>query len=432
VIDPETKTRMRDDWNQRAREDANYYVAFGRREQEDDEFFATAREVLAGIHWEMRRLDPAVWPRARRALEVGCGPGRLMKPLAADFGEIHGVDVSDEMIRLAREKLAGVAHAHAHSTDGADLRAFADSSFDLVYSYAVFQHIPSRDVVLNYFAEMDRVLKPGGIIRCQVNGLPQSVPHYDTWSGVRFTADDLREFTRAHKLQLLALEGINTQYMWTTWRKPPVNAGPALDTVAPPRLRRITNTHSSEPVAQTRGRYAAVTLWMEDLPTACDLNELAVTVGGQATIATYIGPRTVDGSQQLNILIPGGGITGLLPLEVLWRGAPLIPRPSVRVIPAGPLVPRVISVSDGINLLSGTRVVSGVMKAVIEDVPTPELFAATVDGAPVRELNRFCTDPRPPSYEFTFRLPEGIGRGAHTVQLAFGRRQLPPVAIEVA
>ena len=44
--------------------------------------------------------------RALRALEIGCGPGRLMKPLSRNFGEIHGVDVSDEMVRLAREREA--------------------------------------------------------------------------------------------------------------------------------------------------------------------------------------------------------------------------------------------------------------------------------------------------------------------------------------
>ena len=32
---------MRADWNERAGEDANYYVAFGRREQDDEEFFST-------------------------------------------------------------------------------------------------------------------------------------------------------------------------------------------------------------------------------------------------------------------------------------------------------------------------------------------------------------------------------------------------------
>ena len=37
--------QMRSDWNERAREDAYYYVAFGRRGQDDDEFFATAADV---------------------------------------------------------------------------------------------------------------------------------------------------------------------------------------------------------------------------------------------------------------------------------------------------------------------------------------------------------------------------------------------------
>ena len=38
--------RMRQDWNARAREDAGYFVAFGRRDSSDAEFFATATEVI--------------------------------------------------------------------------------------------------------------------------------------------------------------------------------------------------------------------------------------------------------------------------------------------------------------------------------------------------------------------------------------------------
>src|SRR5258708_6311323 len=82
-------------------------------------------------------------------------------------------------------------------------------------TYAVSQHIPSRDVVLEYMRETRRVLKPGGIFRGQFNGLPHSaIP--DTWSGVAFSADDIRTFTIEHGFQLLNLEGVDTQYMWTT------------------------------------------------------------------------------------------------------------------------------------------------------------------------------------------------------------------------
>src|SRR6185369_11961947 len=97
--------KMRSDWNHRASEDAYYYAAFGRRHQEDREFFQTATEVLVWLKDEMRRLEGA--PENWRALEIGCGPGRLMRPLAPHFAEIHGVDVSDRMIQLAERNLVG-------------------------------------------------------------------------------------------------------------------------------------------------------------------------------------------------------------------------------------------------------------------------------------------------------------------------------------
>src|SRR5579875_2814649 len=139
-VDPAVAERMRKDWNDRAREDAHYYVAFGRRDQDEDEILATAKEIVASVEWELRHMGPVRNPRALRALEIGCGPGRLMRPLSHTFGEIHGVDVSDEMVRLARERLRDVPHAHVHATDGSSLAQFADESFDMVYSYAVFQH----------------------------------------------------------------------------------------------------------------------------------------------------------------------------------------------------------------------------------------------------------------------------------------------------
>src|ERR1700730_1765183 len=164
----ETLERMREDWNRRAREDAHYYVAFGRHNQDDDEFLSTAYEIVYGLEFELKRMPAGANRRAWRALEIGCGPGRLLKPMSRNFGEIHGVDVSDEMLDLARAKLIGVRHAHVHRSRGADLGQFADESFDFVYSYAVFQHIPSKEVVLSYLTDARRVLKTGGLLWFQV------------------------------------------------------------------------------------------------------------------------------------------------------------------------------------------------------------------------------------------------------------------------
>ena len=63
------------------------------------------------------------------------------------------------MINLARTNLRGIPHVHPHHAPDSNLAAFADDSFDLVYSYAVFQHIPDRKVVFGYLNEAKRVLK---------------------------------------------------------------------------------------------------------------------------------------------------------------------------------------------------------------------------------------------------------------------------------
>ena len=422
---------MRNEWNERAREDAHFYVAFGRREQDDEEFFATAKEVVAGLEWELRRLPAFQNRRSWRALEIGCGPGRLMKPMSRHFGEIHGVDVSDEMIVKARQNLRGVSHAHVHATSGSNLAQFADESFHFIYSYAVFQHIPSRDVVMEYLREANRVLRPGGLLRCQINGLDQTAKSYDTWSGVRVSGDEVRKYALEHDMQLLALEGVRTQYMWTTMRKraPGWRTSPGLGRV---RIRRVTNAHNSEPVVPIRGRFASFTIWLEEFPEDCDLIDLQVFVGGAEARPCYIGPPEADGMQQLNVLIRDAGRTGVLPLEVLWRGVPLSEAATLRVIPPGPPVPRILSTTDGIDMLSGTKITSRSVKVTIEEADDLSNFEADIDGAPVEGIDVFCVDPLPPRYEINFGIPASIDCGLHQLTLRLGGRFLGRVLLEVS
>ena len=426
---PDVVERMRADWNARAVEDANYYVAFGRREQEDGEFQDTAHEVVHGLEWEMRRLPAGIDSRNRRALEIGCGPGRLLRPMSAHFGEIHGVDISDEM--AARARLLQIPHAHVHVARNSNLEMFAGESFDFVYSYAVFQHIPSRDVVLGYLRETWRVLKPGGYMRCQINGLAGAA-RYDTWSGVRIGATELEEFCRANDFQMLSLEGTQTQYMWTTLRK---RERGWYETARKPEqavvIRRITNAQNSEPVAPARGRFAALSLWVENLPEECDLLNFEVHVGGARGKLTYIGPREYDGMAQVNLRLPVDVGTGLQPVTLQWRGEEIGPAAKVRIVPRPAMVPRVLALSDGINLMSGPRIETRSVKLTLEEVTEPEQFSACVDGIPVLDIDYFCTDPLPPRFEINFKLPEETGVGGHALEIRLGRRGLAPIAIEV-
>jgi ubiquinone/menaquinone biosynthesis C-methylase UbiE len=417
--------RMREDWNARAKEDAHYYVAFGRRNQDDAEFFETGNDQVRGLVQELKRLPPAP-VASRKALEIGCGPGRLMKPMSRHFGEIHGVDISDEMIGRARGNLQGVPNAYPRHAPNSNLEAFADASFDFIYSYAVFQHIPSRDVVVGYLRDAARVLKPGGVIRVQINGLPEAAKSYDTWSGVRIPATDVAALARELGLALLALEGAGTQYMWTTWQKPAGHTNPAQQV----RIRRITNAHSSEPVAPVRGRFAALSFWMEGLPPEPDLNHISVRVGGSSAPPAYLGPPEADGMRQLNVLLPEGLSSGLAPVELTAHGIEA-PRAFVRLITPPPLVPRVMSVSDGIDLMSGARIVTGTLKATIEEVENPERLRVRVGGREVDKLDHFCTDPRLPRWEVNFDLPGGMEGGSSVVEIWLGDRALGRFPIEV-
>jgi SAM-dependent methyltransferase len=418
---------MRADWNERAREDAHYYVAFGGRDQDESGFDATASDVLPSIETELKRFPKDANRRAWRALEIGCGPGRLIKPLSRHFGEIHGVDVSDEMIRLARERLAPIPHAHVHATNGASLAQFADASFDFVYSYAVFQHIPSRDVVLEYMREIRRVLKPGGMFRGQFNGLAHS-NDLTTWSGVSFSAGDIRAFTRENGFQLLDLEGEHTQYMWTTW----VLTAPHMPAATTPTsIHRITNACSWEPAIPNRGRHAAIALWTRNLPQACDLNTIEILVDGERGEPYYIGPPAADGLQQINAWLPEGTRTGLVPVELRWNGERLGNLGTIRVIPAGPLVPRIIDVTDGVNLVEKNRSTSGHLKVHIEELGSPDAVRATIDDRPVARLAILRTDPRPPRHEVNLELPTDLAPGPHTVEIHIGPQRVLPMNIVV-
>ena len=85
-----------------------------------------------------------------RILEIGCGTGSGAAILKAQFpqAEITGVDLSPEMVRIATAKVPGVTFEPAD----ASRLPFADASFDLI----------AQNNVPVYFAEINRVLAPGG------------------------------------------------------------------------------------------------------------------------------------------------------------------------------------------------------------------------------------------------------------------------------
>ncbi len=94
-------------------------------------------------------------------LDVGCGTGSLALRLAPSAREVHGLDVSREMIRIARGKAtaSGAANATFHvGALGADA-PFAPGTFDVVCACSLLHLVADRADAL---AHLFRLLKPGG------------------------------------------------------------------------------------------------------------------------------------------------------------------------------------------------------------------------------------------------------------------------------
>jgi phosphatidylethanolamine/phosphatidyl-N-methylethanolamine N-methyltransferase len=94
-----------------------------------------------------------------RVLEVGVGTG-LNLPLYPHDGDVTGVDISEEMLRKAEERVRtlGMINTKLMLMDGSKL-AFPDNSFDRVIATYVISAVPDPVKTL---LEMRRVCKPSG------------------------------------------------------------------------------------------------------------------------------------------------------------------------------------------------------------------------------------------------------------------------------
>lgn len=162
--------RMARFWDERAKEDAFYFVddrlEYGNPDEE--RFWEQGREALDIIFGSLGvALEPG-----QTVLDVGCGLGRLTRELATRAGRVVALDISQEMLTRAQELNRHLSNVRWVHGDGSSLAGVEDASVDACVSHVVFQHLPEPELTYGYVREMGRVLRPSGWAAFQVSDDP--------------------------------------------------------------------------------------------------------------------------------------------------------------------------------------------------------------------------------------------------------------------
>ena len=170
--------KLQNTWNQLGKRDAFWSILTGSDKKDDkwniEEFFSTGRKEITSIIEYLKSLRINI--QYKKALDFGCGVGRLTQALGYYFDEVYGVDISPSMIELA-EKYNSIGKKCKYSlNDNNDLHIFHDNTFDFIYSNLVLQHMKSK-YSKKYIKEFIRILLPHGILIFQQPSREKLVSH---------------------------------------------------------------------------------------------------------------------------------------------------------------------------------------------------------------------------------------------------------------
>ncbi|MGC1201826.1 MAG: class I SAM-dependent methyltransferase [Candidatus Acidiferrales bacterium] len=251
---------MRQDWDERARKDAFFYIASWRKDWDLPAFLKSGEEDYDRLVAPLFGRTGFV-PQGKTAIELGCGAGRMTRTFAAHFERVIAFDVSEEMLKRAQALLPDVGNITWFHSNGENLGEAGDKSADFVFSYLVLQHLPQEELVRAYIREMLRVLRRGGLCLFQFNGsrrptmnwkghlawklidglwamrmrkLSRSVATLagfdpemagNSWHGTSMTAAQVAETVRAAGGAVIEMSGENTAMAWCAARRTDSDAG---------------------------------------------------------------------------------------------------------------------------------------------------------------------------------------------------------------
>lgn len=231
--------KLREDWTTLGAEDPLWAVCVSEHARggkwDLEAFFELGRTEVSAALAELDRLGLA--PGRRRALDFGCGVGRLSAALAEHVDEVIGVDIAPTMLEQARRFDRSGGRCRFVLNTGPDLAFLPDRSVDLVYSSLVLQHMPA-DLAAGYLREFARVLTDGGVAIFQVadrstRSLRALIVRLSPWPVLRFLQRRVLGYPAPMRMTLLRradverslagtgvriVDRVDDQMYWGPWR----------------------------------------------------------------------------------------------------------------------------------------------------------------------------------------------------------------------
>jgi ubiquinone/menaquinone biosynthesis C-methylase UbiE len=160
---------LQNNWNTFGKQDPLWAIATWPEKKGNrwklEEFFELGKKEVEGVLNHLKILGVTI--HQGRALDFGCGVGRLTQALANHFDEVVGVDIAPSMIQLAKRYNRHGSRCQYYLNEVDDLTVFPGNGFDFIYTNIVLQHmVPSYSK--SYIREFLRVLRPGGLLVFQL------------------------------------------------------------------------------------------------------------------------------------------------------------------------------------------------------------------------------------------------------------------------
>lgn len=130
-------------------------------------FFQRGERDVDGIINMVSGVFPEFSPPFDTVIDIGCGVGRLLLPMARKAQKAYGIDISQTMRQLANKYATKAGLSNVECVATAEELISREVKADWVSSFIVFQHIEPRN---GYFIINDvlQCVKPGGFVSLHI------------------------------------------------------------------------------------------------------------------------------------------------------------------------------------------------------------------------------------------------------------------------